>query len=156
MKRFFAILLLLAATCASAGEAKNDFSGEWHMDEEKSQKPEWGYTKIMTVTQNDSSLTTSRQVISNFGDYTDVEKFYIDGRKSNNDNDQVKRTTVLSWSEDGKTLTFMTDLNIINMGMDVKVVSICSLAEEGKVLNITSTSESSMGTMEFKSVYHKK
>ncbi len=139
-----------------------NLTGEWTLNKEKSSFGEFGENiapKKMTINSTDNSVTIER-LSPNFQgeDYTMKETLTFDGKETevvmfaNN-----KKKSTAKWSADGQSLLIASKINFDIQGQmtEIKQDEIIKLTPEGQ-LSVTSTSNSSFGTMEMKLIYDKK
>ena len=152
-------LLLIPATAWAA--KKTNFSGEWTLNESKSELGEgrmFSPTK-MTVQQDGNSITLERTRAGRDGEErTSKEVLTLDGKESINKSENRTSTSTATWSKDGKTLTILTNTEINRQGeiLEMKSTEIWTLEEDGKILKVQSDSTSPRGERSVKLVYDKK
>ncbi|UCG28456.1 MAG: hypothetical protein JSV24_03595 [Bacteroidales bacterium] len=138
-----------------------DFSGTWKFNESKSimgERGRRGTNSPMTVTQDGNVLTTERIFVSREGEeMKTTETFTLDGKECDNSTGMRTRTTTVTWSEDGTTLTFNSVMVFNRQGetMEMKSKEIWKLSDGGKILTIDSSSQSPMGERTMTLVYEK-
>ncbi len=166
-KRVFQLLamavlgsLLLIPTNAWAAKTAN-FSGEWALNESKSELGEGRmFSPVkMTVLQEGNTITIERTRAGRDGEErTSKEVLTLDGKESINKSENRTSTSTATWSDDGKTLTIKTNTEINRQGetFEMKSTETWMLDEGGKVLKIQSDSSSSRGDRSVKLVYDKK
>ena len=157
-----AVLSLLLLISANAWAAKTaDFSGEWALNESKSELGEgrmFSPTKI-AVQQEGNTLTLERTRAGRDGEErTSKEVLTLDGKESMNKSENRTSTSTATWSDDGKSLTIKTNTEINRQGetFEMKSTETWTLGEGGKILQIQSESSSSRGDRSVKLVYDKK
>ena len=93
------------------------------------------------------------------GDMKRSEKYTLDGKESVNPGmmDSSVRT-ITTWSEDKKELSFAKTILFDMNGdtMELKIMDLWSISEDGKSLTVKSTMTSEMGEMNLVLVYDKK
>lgn len=154
--------LYLLSTFALASITVNaaDFSGEWKLNESKSNLGQFGRAaKKLKIAGNVESMALQRASTNQAGEevITD-EKLTFDEKESesavfgNN-----KKKSKAKWSDDGKKLTVKSTIVFERNGqsMEIKTIEVWSLSDDGKTLTIDSTSESTRGTNTTKLVYDK-
>ena len=82
----------------------------------------------------------------------------MDGKENVNESENRSSTTIVTWSEDAKSLTLTSDLVMSREGETFKVkrTEIWTMSEDKKILTIKSTSSSSRGDRSVTLVYDKK
>lgn len=165
--RFFQMLsiamicaLLAIPTISFAGE-KVDFSGEWKLNEDKSDLGEgraFAAFKI-AVKQEGNTLIIERTRSGRDGEErTSSETLSMDGKENINENERGSSTSVLTWSEDGNSLTIKSKREFNRQGetFEMNSTEVWILAEDGKLLSIQSDISSSRGERSATLVYEKK
>lgn len=106
---FFVLMFLYNATTLQAQTGSVNFSGTWTFNESKSTQSEFRFApSLMTVTQegNNMSIESTRRGMDN-EEVKGTAKYTLDGKECSNPGFQNNpRKSVLTWSADGKTLTF--------------------------------------------------
>jgi hypothetical protein len=103
--------LLFMPFISHAQSSKTDFSGNWKLNETKSKMGERGLRGEgeMSITQDGNNLTIDRTVEGRNGStITNQQKFTLDGKESVNESRMGKGKSKVNFSEDGKTLNFLT------------------------------------------------
>jgi hypothetical protein len=136
-------MLILAAGLLFAGKTV-DFTATWVLDESKlenTEGPSMAAQKLV-IKQEANALAVDR-FMSNpmMGDITMTEKMTLDGIKTESDTDFGHRTTIATWSEDGKVLTINSTIlmNWDGNEMEMKIKEVWSLENDGAVLKLVST-----------------
>jgi len=138
-----------------------DFSGTWKLNESKSNLGEGGFrggSSSVTIHQEGNNLTTERAFVNRNGEeMKNTEKFTLDGKKCENTTRNQTRTTTVTWSEDGKMLTFSSVMVFERQGetMEIKSTEKWGLSDGGKSLTIDSTSQTPRGERKATLVYDK-
>jgi hypothetical protein len=135
-----------------AGEKVN-FSGEWGINQEKSNLGENNFNVVGTkliIEQKGNEFTLTRFINGMDGQATQsIEKHTMDGKESTNTvfNNSPKKST-LTWSEDGKSFTIISTIIFDNNGekMEIKSNEIWKMADDG-TFTIELNSTSSWGDM---------
>jgi hypothetical protein len=145
-----------------ADEGKVNFSGEWSFNEEKSDLGEGrGRRRAalkLTVTQKGNDLIVERLSRGRSGEeFTSEEKLTLDGKECTNTFRERPRTSVVKWSDDGKSLTITSKMVFDRGGQEFEINSseIWSLKEDGKVLSIASSISTPRGERSATYVYDK-
>lgn len=151
-------LLILAAGFVFAGKTV-DFTATWLLDESKLENtdgPSMAAVKIV-VKQEENSLSTERSMSNPMmGDFTMTENMTLDGNKTEADTDFGHRTTIATWSEDGKVLTINSTvlMNWDGQEMEMKIKEVWSLENDGAVLKLQSTFPTPEGDREVTVFYN--
>jgi len=142
-------LIILTAGILFAGKTA-DFTATWVLDESKlpqTDGPGMSAQKLV-IKQEENALTVDR-FMSNpmMGDFTMTEKMTLDGNKTEADTDFGHRTTIATWSEDGKVLTINSTvlMNWDGNEMEMKMKEVWTLENDGAVLKLNSTFPSMEG-----------
>ena len=154
-----ASFLLLPAHALAAKKA--DFSGEWALNESKSDLGEGRFFSAvkMAVTQEKNTMTLERTRVGRDGqERTNSEVLTLDGKENINKRENRSSTSTATWSDDGKTLTIKTDTEFNRQGETFKMKSTetWALGEDGKTLIIRSESSSRRGERSVTLVYDRK
>lgn len=165
--RFFQVLslsmicALLAIPSNSFAGDKVDFTGEWVLNESKSDLGEgraFAAFKI-AVKQEGNTITIERTRTGRDGEErTNSETLTLDGKENIDEGERGSSTSVLSWSEDGNSLTIKSKREFNRQGetFEMNSTQVWTLAEDGKVLKIQSDISSSRGERSASLVYDKK
>lgn len=161
-KTAFLTAAAFAFICISAAIVdKSNFTGEWTLNEKKSDLGEFGarFTpKKIKVEQKEDGLSIERVISFNGEDRTTSEKLTLDGKESENTvfNNSKKKSTA-KWSDDGQTLTVNSVTKLDRNGeiLEIKSTETWKLMNEGKSLSLETVSTSSMGTNDVKAVFDK-
>jgi hypothetical protein len=152
--------LLLIPAASFAGET-TDFTGEWALNEDKSDLGEgraFAAFKI-AVTQEGNTITIERTRTGRDGEErTNSETLTLDGKENINEGERGSSTSVLTWSEDGNSLTIKSKREFNRQGetFEMNSTEVWTLGEDGKVLKIQSDISSSRGERSVTLVYEKK
>lgn len=158
---FFVIVSLLISIVTFAEDKKVNFSGEWSLNQEKSQLGEgrrWRVVTKLSVTQKGNDLTIKRTSQGrNREERVTEEVLTLDGKECKSTYRDFPRTSVAKWSKDGKTLTITSKMIFERDGneFEVNTTEIWSLKEDGKTLSIDSTSKSPRGERKRTTIYNK-
>ena len=152
--------LLLIPASSFAGE-KTDFTGEWALNESKSDLGEGGAFAAfkIAVKQEGNTITIERTRTGRNGEErTNSETLTLDGKENINENERGSSSSVLTWSEDGNILTIKSKREFNRQGetFEMNSTEVWTLAEDGKVLKIQSDISSSRGERSATLVYDKK
>ncbi len=174
MKRFLlknalpkklSFILVAAFICLSSTAAilfaNADFSGEWKLNEQKSDLGQFGRmaARTLKITEKADGMSIERSSKTPIGDdYTATDKLTFDGKETENvvfANNKKKSTT--KWSDDGQTLTVNSTITFDRNGetMEIKVEENYKLIDNGQGLSVESTSNSNWGTNTMKMIYEK-
>ena len=152
--------LLLIPTASFAGE-KTDFTGEWTLNEDKSDLGEGGAFAAfkIAVKQEGNTISIERTRTGRDGEErTNSQTLTLDGKENINENERGSSNSVLTWSDDGTTLTIKSKREFNRQGETFEMTSteVWTLAEDGKILKIQSDMSSSRGERSVSLVYEKK
>ena len=152
--------LLLIPAASFAGE-KTDFTGEWALNEDKSDLGEGGAFAAfkIAVKQEGNTITIERTRTGRDGEErTNSETLTLDGKENINESERGSSSSVLKLSDDGTALTIKTKREFNRQGETFEMTSteIWTLAKNGKTLNIQSAISSSRGQRSLSLVYEKK
>ncbi len=139
-----------------------NFSGDWKMDESKSELGEMGgrgLSRTMRVEQNGKSITITRVTPGrNGGDpVTTTLTMAFDGSVTESEGmGGSKRKSTCKWSDDGKTMTVSSIMNWERDGqsMEIKGTETWTLSSDGS-LTVVTFSSSPRGEFTTKAVYNK-
>lgn len=159
---FTVTVAIFFLSSATAFAQKSNFSGTWKYNTEKSVASENGFrmspTKI-TATQDELKLNSERIMIGRDGeDITTKDIISLDGKECENVAFQdIKKKSIATWSDDGKTLTIKSSMNFDNDGetMTFGWSETLTLGAEGKTLLLETTSVMGENEVKEKSVYDK-
>jgi hypothetical protein len=156
-------VLLLSADMLSAQESAVDFTGEWALNEDKSDlgggpggRRRGMRASKMFVEQKENKLVVEAFRTNRAGEeMSNVSTYTLDGKECTNSNAFMTSVSVAEWSEDGKTLTISSTITFSRSGREFTMEStaIWSLAEN--TLAIETTRTSSRGERKSKAVYDK-
>jgi hypothetical protein len=147
-------------TSAAVMVANADFSGEWKLNESKSNLGQFGRAaKKLKIQGNVESIAIQRALTNQAGEeVTTNEKLTFDDKESENTVfGNAKKKSKAKWSDDGKKLTVKSTITLDRNGetMEIKSTEVWSLSDDGKTLTIETESTSSFGTNNTKLVYDK-
>ena len=152
-------LLLIPAT--SSAKENTDFTGDWTLNESKSDLGEGRMfsTSKMTVKQEGNTIIIERTRSGRDGqERTMSETLTTDGKENTSKSENRSSTSTAEWSDDGTTLTIKSNMEFNRQGetFQMKRSELWTLGEEGKILKIQSESSSSRGERSVTLVYDKK
>lgn len=152
--------LLLIPTNSSA-QGKTDFSGEWALNESKSNLGEGRFFSALkiAVKQGAESITIERTRQGRDGqEMVRSVTLTMDGKENLDESEFGSSTSTANWSEDGSSLIIGTKREFERQGQvsEMKSKEIWTLTEDGKALTIELTSSSPRGDRAATSVYDKK
>jgi len=152
-------LLIIPALSFAAGNT--DFTGEWALNNEKSELGEGRFFSPlrMAVKQESETITIDRTTTGRNGDErTRSQTLTMDGKENKMENERRSSTTIVTWSEDGSVLTIKADSEFSRQGEVMKIQSeeIWTLEEDGKILKIQSSMSTPRGDRAVTLVYDKK
>jgi len=140
---------------------KANFSGEWKLNETKSDLGQFGpyAPRTIKVQQKADSITISKTAPGfNGEDVTLAETLPFDGKEVESTVfGTSKRKASAKWSDDGQTLTITYNLMLDFNGQttEIKGTETWTLADGGKTLVSQNNSSSSFGDIQAKGVYEK-
>ena len=131
---------------------KSNFSGTWILNEQKSDFGEYGRMMAsdkLVIVQKGKKMTMERYVTTPTGEsYNYPENYTLDGKECVNPLwEQSKKTSTVAWSEDKKSLTFTSLLDLMFEGNEMKIntVEVYSLEDGGKSMVIKETATTEYG-----------
>lgn len=151
---------LLAVSTVSSAADNPDFSGQWTLNESKSDLGEGRFFSApkMSVKQEGNTITIERTRSGRDGEErTTSQTLTTDGKEQVSEGERGNTTSVASWSDDGTTLTIKTKREFSRQGetMEMNTTETWTLADGGKTLTIKSESSSSQGDRSATLVYNK-
>lgn len=156
-----AAMILLCSAMPYDNVAVN-FSGEWKLNEQKSELGEFGgrfAPKKLKVDSKADSLSYERTSTNQAGEeITSTIKLTFDGKESESIAfGNSKRKSAAKWSDDGQSLLVNSTILLDQNGQttEIKVNEIWKLADNGNSLSIESKSSSSFGDNSMKLIYDK-
>ena len=157
---FFLSVIMLTVVSTGAFAGNVDFSGDWKLNESKSNLGQFNRAaKTLKIQGNVESIAIQRVSTNQAGEaVTTDEKLTFDDKETestvfgNN-----KKKSKAKWSDDGKKLTVKSTIAFERNGqtMEIKTTEVWSLSDDGKMITIESTTESTRGTNTTKLVYDK-
>jgi len=162
-KRCIALTLfcfMLLTTSSYAGK-NPDFSGEWTLNNSKSELGEfsWAATTLIIVQDKKAMVITRKGTGFEGEEYEIKEEYTLDGKECvNNIFEAMQKKSTVTWSDDKTSLIITSILNFEREGetMEIKSVENLKLGEDKRNLLIDYSSSSDWGDMEQKMVYDKK
>jgi hypothetical protein len=153
-----ASLIVMIPLCSFA--AKPDFSGQWTLNESKSNLGEGRFfsAATMKVTQEGNALTIERTRTGRNGEArTTSETLTMDGKENVVNGDNRNSVTTVTWSDDGSALTIKSKREFNRQGetFEMNTTETWTLSGDGKTLTIKSDSSSGMGERSATLVYDK-
>jgi hypothetical protein len=159
----FMLLAFTMMVCSSlsVNAQRASFSGDWKLDESKSELGEFGGRAARSVKadQKDDAITVTRTTPGfNGGDpVTTTVTLTYDGKVAESEGfGGAKRKSTAKWSEDGKTLIVSSNMVLERDGQSFEIKSIenWSVTKDGWLSIVTNTS-SPRGESTIKAVYTK-
>ena len=152
--------LLLTSAVVIAMNA--NFSGEWKLNEQKSDLGEYGgrfAAKKLKIEGQTDAMNVERVSTSQSGEeVTMKEKLTFDGKETESTVfGSSKKKSTSKWSEDGQSLNVNSTILFDRNGevTEIKLTEVYKLADNGQALSVESTSNSSFGTNTMKLIYDK-
>lgn len=160
----FALAVIFIASTAATVIAPANFSGEWSLNESKSNFGDGNFGRFAAATfkikQEKSDITINRNGTTQNGDaYSWEEKLTYDGKETETEVfNGAKRKASLKWSDDKKTFTINATTKFDRDGntFEITAVEVWKLSDDGKAITIESNSTSQFGTSVRTLVYDKK
>lgn len=163
-KSIFIIGAAAICICTSATVANSvDFSGEWKLNESKSDLGQFGgrgAAKAIKVTSADANgITIERTSTNQNGEnVTRKESLTFDGKEAESTGGfgNSKRKATAKWSEDGKSMIIdaVTTFDRNGQSMEIKTKETWKLGDDNTLI-IDANSSSSFGENTMKLVYEK-
>ena len=155
-----AILLVCSAATVSAQNA--NFTGEWNLNEGKSDLGQYGgrmAPKKLKIEGQADAISFERFNINQNGDpVTTKDKLTFDGKETESTVwGNSKKKSSAKWSADGHTLNVNSTILLDRNGeiTEIKVTESWKVIDNGQAIALESTSNSSFGTNTMKLVYDK-
>jgi hypothetical protein len=158
------IILLLSLSFLFAEEGKVNFSGEWNLNQDKSEiggggRGRGGGSSKLVVKQEDNKLTIDRTSRNRDGEeFIRTTELTLDGKETKTEGFRgSEQTTTANWTDNGNTLTISSVAIYERDGQEFEMNSteVWHLQENGKVLSIESTRTTPRGERTSKLVYDK-
>jgi len=159
----FMLLALTMAVCTSlsVNAQRASFSGEWKLDESKSELGQFGSRAAISIKadQKEDAITVTKTTPGfNGGDpITTTVTLTYDGKVVESEGfGGAKRKSTAKWSDDGKTLTVSSNMVLERDGQsfEIKSTENWTLTKDGW-LSIVTNSSSPRGESTIKAVYTK-
>jgi hypothetical protein len=167
-KPFFMKKLVLASslfvllTSMAVIADKPNFTGEWKLNEQKSDLGEFGARfapKKLKINAQAEGMTVDRSSVNQNGEeVTYNEKLTFDGKETESTVfNSSKKKSAAKWSDDSQVLTVNSTILFDRNGetTEIKMTEVYKLTDNGQALSVESTSNSSFGTNAMKLVYDK-
>jgi len=155
-------LALCMIILPAASFIKADFSGEWVLDESKSNLGEFGAMmapKKLSVKSEAGVITVVRNSNGPMGETVTTDKITLDGKESPSTGgfQGSTRKTTSKLSDDQNTLTVNSVLNLTFDGnsFEIKGTETWTLSADGKTLTIDAKTTTPQGENTIKQVYNK-
>jgi hypothetical protein len=161
----FAVTLLFLSSASSilAQTGSVNFSGIWAFNESKSTQSQGGFRmapSMMTITQEGTNLTIERTSRGQNGeDMKSTYKYTLDGKECvNTIFGNNTRKSIVTWSADGKTLTFAHTMKFEMDGQsnEMKSSEAWKINDSDKTLVIETVMNTPDGEMKSTNIYDKK
>ncbi len=156
-----ALVLLLMSSAAIAPVANPDFSGNWVLNEGKSDLGQYGgrmAARKLTITADANGLSSDKTVNGQNGEMKITDKLSFDGKETESAffGDNKKKSTA-KWSADGQSLAvnWVAAFEANGDKVEIKGAETWKLIDGGATLSIETTSTSSFGTFTTKYIYDK-
>lgn len=164
-KSVFVITAALFSICTAATViASVDFSGEWKLNEQKSELGQFGgrgAAKSIKVLSSDAKGISMERTSTNQNGEAVVRKesLTFDGKESESAGGfgNATRKATAKWSDDGQAMIVnaVTTFDRNGEKMEIKQTETWKLSDGGQTLTIESSSSSSFGESTMKLVYEK-
>lgn len=156
----FSLITILGITGTAFSMANLDFSGQWKLNESKSNLGQFNRAaKTMNIKGDVTSIAINRISTNRAGEEvkTDEKLTFDDNETESTVFGNSKKKSKAKWSDDGKKLTVKSTIEFERNGQktEIKITETWSLSDDGKTLTIDSTTESPQGTNTTKLVYDK-
>lgn len=160
----FALAVIFFVSTAATFIAPASFSGEWALNESKSNFGDGNFGRFaaatFTIKQEKSDITIARTGTTQNGDsYNWEEKLTYDGKESETEvYNGAKRKSTFKWSDDKKSFTVNATTKFDRDGntFEITAVEVWKLSGDGKAMTIESSTTSQFGTNVRTLVYDKK
>ena len=158
---FLAALMIVVSSTATL--LKTDFSGDWILDQSKSNLGEFGSRMTpakLTVMQESTIITIVRTSTGQMGEIVTTDKLTFNGIESASTGgmEGSSRKATLKWTDDQQSnliLNAITLLSFNGNSFEVKAKEAWSLDPTGKILTIDAETTTQMGVSTTKLVYNK-
>jgi hypothetical protein len=158
------LLFLTAAflTLTSMAADRANFSGEWKLNESKSDLGQFGdriASKTMKIDAQADFITVDVSSSSPDGEQVKrQEKLTFDGKENETTLfGSTKKKSTAKWSDDGQTMTVSSIIYLDRNGekTEIKVTEVWKLINDGKSISLQSNSNSTFGENAMKLTYDK-
>jgi hypothetical protein len=157
------IIMLLVASSLRAQTGSVNFSGTWAFNESKSTPAEGGFrmgANLYVITQDGNNLTVESTRAGRDGqEMKTTAKYTLDGKECSNTvfGTNVQKS-VVTWSADGKSLTFSNTMSFERDGTttEFKSTQTWKINEADKTFVLESVMNTPNGEMKTSNVYDKK
>jgi hypothetical protein len=158
--KYILTVLILVVSLLFAEEGKVNFSGEWSLNEDKSELGE-GRGRFMStklvVKQEADKISIERTGQGRDGEFTRTEEITLDGKENELEGfgDTMRKVTA-KWTDDGKTLTISSFMEFYRDGnpIEITIKEVWTLKEES-TLSVASSMTSPRGERSSNPVYDK-
>ena len=145
---------------AIAASEKVNFSGEWTFNKAKSNTAihQVIFLGAFKLLQKGNELTIERLSMNRDGqEMKSTEKYTLDGKECENTTRNRTRKSIVTWSEDGNSITISSKMVFDRNGqtMEIKIIEIWKLEDGGKSLSIESSHSTPMGERKATLIYDK-
>jgi hypothetical protein len=154
------VFVMIISTAASF--LKADFTGEWTLDQGKSNLGEFGAMMAagkLSVKQEGDVITVVRNSTGPMGEMVTTDKITLDGKESLSTGGMQgstrKTTSKLSADQNSLIVSTLLNLSFDGNAFEIKGSETWTLSADGKTLTIDTTSSSPMGDNTIKAVYTK-
>jgi|SRR6478609_2761677 len=155
-------LTLVIFISTAASWFKPDFSGEWALDQSKSNLGEYGAMMApgkLSVKAEGEVITVVRYSSSPMGESVTTDKITLDGKESASTGGMQGSSRVitskLSDDQNTMTVTGVTKLSFDGNAFEITTTETWSISADGKTLTVDSNSSTPMGNNTIKQVYNK-
>ncbi len=160
---FISVVLLFSASVLSAQESPVNFTGEWVLNEDKSDlgggtsgRGRRMIVSKMVVEQKDNKLVVEAFRTNRDGEEVSTASTYtLDGKECTNTTEFSTSVSVAEWSEDGKTLTISSTITFSRSGQEYTMESTGIWSLDKQTLSVETTRSTSRGERTSKGVYDK-
>jgi len=160
---FVSGVLLLGASVLNAQKSAVNFSGEWVLNEDKSDLGDGsgGRRRGMAASKMDIEQKGNKLVVEAFRtnrdgeEVSNVSTYTLDGKECTNGNDYMTSVSVVEWSKDGKTLTISSKITFSRRDRQFTMESTEIWSLDEGALTIDTTRSSQRGERKSKTVYNK-
>ena len=151
---------LLIISAPSFAAAKPDFSGQWTLNETKSDLGEGRFFSAakLSITQKGNTLSIERTRTGRNGEErTSSETLTMDGKENIDEGENRTTRTTVTWADGGNSLIIKSKREFNRQGetFEMNTTETWTLTEGGKILNIKSESSSQRGDRTATLVYEK-